>query len=98
MKMIRHNFFWQVYFEDFEIWGCLLRIDAKLCCTQTSSIHGSSMAKSIFTIKASFDSATSIESVLLFKVHVESQIVFFKMHQRGNVKKGNMGIGKSFFD
>ena len=34
-----------------------------------------------------------IESVLLTKVHVESQIVCSKMHQRGNVKKGN---GKSF--
>ena len=35
-----------------------------------------------------------IESVLLTKVHVESQIVCSKMHQRGNVKNGNMGIGK----
>ena len=39
--------------------------------------------------------AQSVESVLLTKIHVESQIVFSKMHQRGNVKKGNMGIGKS---
>ena len=31
------------------------------------------------------------------KVHVKSQIVWFKMHQRGSVKNGNMGIGKSFF-
>ena len=45
----------------------------------------------------SFDSTISTESVLLIKVHVQSQIVCFKMHQRGNVKKGNMGIGKSFF-
>ena len=41
--------------------------------------------------------------LLLTKVHVESQIVCSKMHQRGNVQngnmgirnKGNMGIGKS---
>ena len=48
----------------------------------------------------SFDSTISIGSVWLIKVHhVESQIVWFKMHQRGSVKKGNMGmhIGKSFF-
>ena len=38
-----------------------------------------------------------MESVWLIKVHVDSQIVWFKMHQRGNYKKGNMGIGKSFF-
>ena len=37
---------------------------------------------------------TLIESVLLTKLHVESQIVCSKMHQRGNVKNGNMGIGK----
>ena len=39
-----------------------------------------------------------IESVLLAKVHVESQILCSKMHQRWNVKKGNMGIGKSFIE
>ena len=39
----------------------------------------------------------SMESVLLTKVHVEIQIVCSKMHQRGNVKKGNMGIGKFLF-
>ena len=55
------------------------------------------MAESIFTIEVLYDSTISIESVLLAKVHVESQIVCSKMHQRGNVKKGNMGIGKSFF-
>ena len=37
-----------------------------------------------------------IESVLLTKVHDESQIVCSKMHQRGNVKKCNICIGKSF--
>ena len=37
---------------------------------------------------------TLIESVLLTKVHVESQIVCSKMHHGGNVKNGNMGIGK----
>ena len=37
---------------------------------------------------------TLIESVLLTKVQVKSQIVCSKMHHRGNVKKGNMGIGK----
>ena len=41
---------------------------------QTSNIHGSSMNESIFTIQASFDSTISVESVLLIKVHVESQI------------------------
>ena len=47
----------------------------------------------------SFDSTISIESVSRIKVHVESQIVCLKMHQRGSVKKGrpNMGIGKFFF-
>ena len=30
------------YFEDFEIWGCLLKIDAQLCCT-LGNIHGSSI-------------------------------------------------------
>ena len=39
---------------------------------------------------------TTTTTVLLTKVHVESQIVCSKMHQRGNVKKGNMDIGKSF--
>ena len=53
------------------------------------------MAESIFTIQVSFDSTISIESVLLIKIHGESQIVCFKMHQRGSVKRGNMG--KSFF-
>ena len=33
------------------------------------------MAESIFTIQVSFYSTISIESVLLIKVHVESQIV-----------------------
>ena len=56
------------------------------------------MAESIFTIQVSFDSTISIESVLLIKVHAESQIVCFKMHQIGNVKKGNIGMGKSFFE
>ena len=37
---------------------------------------------------------TLIESVLLTKVHVESQIFCSKMHHRGNVKNGNIGIGK----
>ena len=55
------------------------------------------MAESIFTMEVSYDSTIGIESVLLTKVHVESQIVCSKMHQRGNVKKGNMGISKSFF-
>ena len=55
------------------------------------------MTESIFTIQISFDSTISIESEWLIKIHVESQIVCFKMHQRGSVKKGNMGIGKSFF-
>ena len=49
------------------------------------------------TIQGPFDGTLSMESVWLIKVHVESQIVWFKMHQRGNYKKGNMGIGKSFF-
>ena len=35
MKMIRNIFFKQVT-ENFEIWGCLLRIDVKLCCTKHS--------------------------------------------------------------
>ena len=53
------------------------------------------MAESIFTILSiSFDSTISKESALLIKVNVEGQIVCFKMHQRGSVKKG---IGKSFF-
>ena len=56
------------------------------------------MAERIFTIEVSYDSTIGIESVLLTKVHVESQIVCSKMHQRGIVKKGNMGIGKSFIE
>ena len=56
------------------------------------------MAESIFTIEVSYDSTIGIESVLLSKVHVESQIVCSKMHQRGSVKKGNMGVGKSFIE
>ena len=36
-----------MYFENFEVWGCFLRIDAKLCCT-TSNIHGNSVAESVF--------------------------------------------------
>ena len=35
---------------------------------------------------------------MLIKVHVEGEIVCFEMHQGRNVKKGNMGIGKSFFE
>ena len=50
-----------------------------------------------FTIEVSYDITSGIELLLLTKVHVESQIVSSKMHQRGNVKKGNMGIGISFF-
>ena len=45
-----------------------------------------------------FDSTISIEYVLLIKVHVESYIGRFKMHKRGNAKKGNMDIGTSFFE
>ena len=56
------------------------------------------MAESIFTIEVSYDSTIGIESVLLTKIHVESQIVCSKMHQRGNLKKGNMGIGKAFIE
>ena len=57
------------------------------------------MAESIFTIQVSYASTIGIDSVLLTKVHVESQIVCSKMHQRGNVKKGKiMGIGKSFIE
>ena len=52
------------------------------------------MAECSFTFGLSFDS--TIESLLLIKIHVESQIVCFKMHQRGSVKQGNMGIGKIF--
>ena len=52
------------------------------------------MAESIFTIEVSYDSMIGIEFILLTKVHVESQIVCSKIHQRGNVKKGNKG--KSF--
>ena len=76
MKMLRNTFFFLLasYFEHFEIWGCLLRIGAKLCCIQTSNIHVSSMAESIFTIYVSFDSTIRRESVLLIKVHLKSQI------------------------
>ena len=49
------------------------------------------MAESIGTIEVPFDSTISIEAVLLIKVRVESQTVCFKMHQRGNAKKGNYG-------
>ena len=49
------------------------------------------MAESIGTIEVPFDSTISIEAVLLIKVRVESQTVCFKMHQRGNVNKGNYG-------
>ena len=56
------------------------------------------MADSIFNIFVSFDSTIGIASVLLINVRVENQIVCFKIHQRGNVKKGNnIGIVKSFF-
>ena len=42
----------------------------------------------------SFDSIISIESVWLIKVHVESQLVCIKMHQRGSeCQTGNMGTG-----
>ena len=36
-------------------------------------------------LKYHYDSTIGIESVLLTKVDVESQIVCSKMHQRGNV-------------
>ena len=54
------------------------------------------MAESIFTIEVSYDSTICIQSVLLSKVHVERQIVCSKMHQRGNRKKSNMGVGNFF--
>ena len=38
--------------------------------------------------KYHYDSIICKEAVLLIKVHVESQMVCSKMHQRGNVKKG----------
>ena len=77
MKMIRNIFFFLLasYFEHFEIWGCLLKMGAKLCCIQTSNIPVSSMAESIFTIHVSFDSTISRESALFIKVHLKSQIV-----------------------
>ena len=56
------------------------------------------MAESMFTIQVLFDSTISKESPWLIEVHVESQLVRFKMHQRWSVKQGNMGIGKSFFE
>ena len=52
---------WSQDFDNFEIWGCLLRIDAKLCCTQTSNIHGSSMAEGKY--------------ISLFKDHLIAQLV-----------------------
>ena len=105
--MIRNNFFFAGYSKDFEIWVFLLRIDAKLCSTSDAPILQTFMEAqwlrefSLFKYhkSISYDSTISIdsrliESVLLTKVHVESQIVCPKMHQRGNVKNGNMGIGK----
>ena len=46
----------------------------------------------------SYDSTICIETVLPTKVHDESQTVCPKMHQRGNVKKDEKGIGKSFIE
>ena len=42
--------------KDFETWGFLLKIDAKLCFTSAapSNIHGNSVAESIFPVFSLF--------------------------------------------
>ena len=71
-------------------------IDAKPCCTSVAPILQTFMEAQwlrVFSLvkyhMIAHSKETLIESVLLTKVHVESQIVCYKMHQRGNVKNGN---------